>query len=114
MLEETFLEYTYSGSVVGIRPDLQQLDAPLGLVQESGQAFPDGVVQATVLFEHRCPVAPRDLVNMHRNLYHGTIQCAENLEEFVDVAARDAVRTQISPWLFIWQGHRIDLFKLTD
>lgn len=51
--------------------------------------FSDGVVQAAVLFAHGCSMAPRDL---HGNLDHGAIQCAENVEELVDVAGSDAVK----------------------
>ena len=79
----------------------------MGLVQESGQAFSDGVVHAAVLFEHGCPIEPRDFEGVHGNLDHDAIECAESVEELVDVAGSAAVGTQFSPWLSIWLGHWI-------
>jgi len=75
--------------------------------------FSNGIVQLPVLFEHGSPVTPRNLVGVHANLDHGAIQCAECVEEVVNVGGEDAVRTQFSPWL-IWLGHGLALFELTN
>ncbi len=80
----------------------QGLSVSLGVVEESGQAFPDSVVQAAVLFEHGCPIAPRNVVNVHGNLDYIAIQCAEGVEELVEVVGSDSVGAQISRWLFCW------------
>ena len=63
-------------------------------------------MQAAVVFAHGCPIAAGEFVNVHGNLDHGAVQCAESVEELADVAGVDA-GTQFSPWLFIWLGHRI-------
>jgi hypothetical protein len=76
---------------------LQPLGVSLRLVQESRQAFSDHLMQAAVLFEHRCPIAPRNFVNVHGSFDYGPIQCAERVEEFVEVGGSDAVGTQFSP-----------------
>jgi hypothetical protein len=86
---------------------VKPLGVSLRLAQESRQAFSDHVVQAAVLFEHGCPIAPRDFVNVHGNLDYRPIQCAERVEEFVEVGGSDAVGTQFSHRLVIWLGHRI-------
>jgi len=67
-------------------------------------------VQAAVLFEHGRPIAPRHFVNARGNLDHDVIQCAESIEEFVDIAGSYAVGMRISPYLFSWLGHRNCLF----
>ena len=55
--------------------------------------FSDGVVQVAVLFEHGCPIAPRDFLDVHGNVDHDAIECAERVEELVDVADSAAVGT---------------------
>lgn len=50
-----------------------------------GQVLSDGIMQALVLFPHREPVAWRQVVKMHGDLYYRPIQCEENVEHRVGV-----------------------------
>ena len=80
---------------------LQQSGAPLRLAQEPGQAFSEGVVQAAMLLQHGCSIAPWDFVDMHRNLDHGAIQCEECVYQLIGVTSPDTVGKQLLPWLFL-------------
>jgi hypothetical protein len=74
------------------------------LVKDSRQAFSNGIVQATVLCEHGCALAPGDFVDVHGNFDNGAIQHAECVQKVIDLTDSGAV---IPPWLFVWLGHRI-------
>jgi len=75
-------------------PHLTHLAVSLRIIQEPGEAFSNHVVQAALLFEHSCPIAPRDFINSHGNLDYGSIQCAQRAEQLVEVGGSDAVETQ--------------------
>ena len=51
-------------------------------------------MQAAMLLQHGCPIAPWDFVDMHRNLDRGAIHCQECVCELIDVTSPDTVGKQ--------------------
>ncbi|HTS34892.1 MAG TPA: hypothetical protein VMH04_04410 [Candidatus Solibacter sp.] len=66
------------------------------LAQKLRQALSDHIMQALVMFEHGCLLAPGDVVYAHGNLHHGSIQYAEHVEELFEIGWH-AANTQLSP-----------------
>ena len=60
-------------------------------MRKSEQALSDGLVQVPVLFEQRRPIAPRDLIEVHGSLNHGSIRRAECIENFFQISASGIV-----------------------
>lgn len=69
--------------------------------------FSDSLVQALVLFPHYEPVARREVVEVHRDLYHGPVQCQENLQHRLGVAFTGGWTLQSTAFQLVLLRHQV-------
>jgi hypothetical protein len=67
----------------------------------------DGIVQVAVMFSHREPVAPGDVVETHGDFDQHAIQGQKNVQHFVRIALAEDLIAQFAPFPFVLAGHGV-------
>ena len=72
---------------------------------ESREVFSNGIVQTLVLFPHDESLARRQVVDMHGEFHHGTIQRQQRVHHRVAVPAVEGLIAQSAPFSFVLPCH---------
>lgn len=82
------------------------------MFQKSGQAFSESAMQTLVLRSHGDPLVTRDFVETHRRLDHAPVECQEDVQHLVEVAASHDLTVCFAPSRCIPFDHLIHPLNL--